>query len=73
MFKIKSGIVVAKESFSKKTLLFSKVNLDLKKREVKCYIWSVILFGCKTWMLSKRENVTIQAMEMWVWRKIEKI
>jgi hypothetical protein len=38
--------------FSKKNALFtSKLDLNLRKRLVNCYIWSVALNGAETWIL----------------------
>jgi hypothetical protein len=40
--EIKSRIVMAKAAFNKKKALFtSKLDLNLKKELVKCYIWSI--------------------------------
>ena len=37
---------MAKVAFNKKTTLFtSKLDLDLRKKLVKCYIWSMALCG----------------------------
>jgi hypothetical protein len=45
---------MAKAAFNnKKTLLTSKLDLNLSKKLVKCYIWSVALCGAETWTLGK--------------------
>ena len=50
--EIKSRIAMAKAAFSKKKTLFtSKLDLNLRKKLVKCYIWSMALYGDATWML----------------------
>jgi hypothetical protein len=42
--EIKSRIVVAKAAFNKKETLFtSKLELNLRKKLVKCYIWRIAL------------------------------
>jgi hypothetical protein len=44
--EIKSSIAMAKEAFNKtKTLFTSKLDLNLRKKLVKCYIWSIALYG----------------------------
>ena len=49
MREIKSGIAMAKAAFNKKKTLFtSKLDLNLKKKLVKCYIWSMDLYGAET-------------------------
>jgi len=50
--EIKSRTAVAKAAFSKKKTLFtSKLDLNLRKKLVKCYIWSMALYGAETWTL----------------------
>ena len=50
--EIKSRIAMAKAAFSKKKTLFtSKVDLNLRKKLIKCYIWSMALYGAETWTL----------------------
>ena len=50
--EIKSRIAMAKAAFNKKKTLFtSKLDLNLRKKLVKCYTWSMALYGAETWML----------------------
>ena len=47
--EIKSMIAMAKAAFNKKKTLFtSKLDLNLRKKLVKCYIWSMALYGAET-------------------------
>jgi hypothetical protein len=47
---IHSRIGMAKAEFNKKWALFtSKTGLVLRKKLVKCYIWSIALYGAETW------------------------
>jgi hypothetical protein len=39
--EIKSRIAMAKAAFNKKTLFTSRLDLNLRKKLVKCYIWSI--------------------------------
>jgi len=41
--EIKSRIAMAKAAFNKKTLFTSKLDLNLRKKLIKCYIWSMAL------------------------------
>jgi len=44
--EIKSRIAIAKAAFSKKRALFtSTLDFRLRKKLVKCYIWSIALYG----------------------------
>ena len=50
--EIKSSIAMAKAAFNKKKTVFTgKLDLNLRKKLVKCYIWSMALYGAETWTL----------------------
>ena len=50
--EIKSRIAMAKSAFNKKKTLFtSKLDLNLRKKLIKCYIWSTTLYGAEIWTL----------------------
>jgi hypothetical protein len=50
--KIKCIIAMAKAAFNKKRTLFtSTLDLELRKKLVKCYIWSIAVYGAETWTL----------------------
>jgi hypothetical protein len=40
---------------------------------VKCYIWSIALYGAETWTLRAVDQKHLQSFEIWCWRRIEKI
>ena len=45
----------------------------MKKKIVKAVIWPVALYAAETWTLRKEEIRRLDAFEMWLWRKMEKI
>jgi len=50
--EIKSRNAMAKAAFNKKRALFtSTLDLELRKKLVKCYIWSTALHSAETWTL----------------------
>jgi len=64
--EIKSRIAVAKAAFSKKKTLFtSKLDLNLRNKLIKCYIWSMVLFGAETWTLRAADQKCLESFEMW--------
>ena len=72
--EIRTRIAVAKEAFTKKKkLLCGPLNKELRKRLAKCYIWSVALYGAETWTLRREDERRMEALEMWIWRKMEGI
>ena len=65
---------MAKAAFSKKKTLFtSKLDLNLRKKLIKCYIWSMVLYGAETWTLRAADQKCLECFEMWCWRRLEKI
>ena len=44
--ELKMRIVIVKEAFNRKlSLLTSKLNIEIKKKLVRCYVWSTALYG----------------------------
>jgi len=54
----------------KKKLFTSKVNLELKKRIMKCLVCSVALYAAETWTDSDSQKIRFA---MWIWRTMGKI
>jgi hypothetical protein len=51
--EIKARVATAKRPFSWKKIRFtSKLDLYLRKKLVKCFIWNTALYGAKTWTLT---------------------
>jgi hypothetical protein len=46
--EIKCRIAMAKAVFNKRALFTSTLDLELRKKLVKCYIWSIDLYGAET-------------------------
>jgi hypothetical protein len=55
------------------TLFTSKLDLNLRKKLVKCCIWSIALYGAETWTLWKVDQKYLESFDMWCWRRAEKI
>jgi hypothetical protein len=65
---------MAKAAFNKKKALFtSKLNLNLRKKLVKCYSWSIVFYGAGTWTLQKVDQKYLASFEMWCWRRMNKV
>jgi hypothetical protein len=62
--EIKSRIARAKASLNKKKNLFtSKLDLHLWKKLVKCYIWSIALYGAEKWTLRKVDQKYLESLK----------
>src|SRR6218665_2973548 len=59
--------------YKRKELLRGKLNKNLKKRIIKSMIWSVVLYGSETWTMRKEDIKRLEAFEMWIWRRMERI
>jgi predicted restriction endonuclease len=61
---------VAKAAFDKTRALFtSTLDLELRKKLVKCYNWSIALCGVETWTLRAVDQKHMGSFEMWCWRR----
>ena len=65
---------MAKAALNKKRALFTSIlDLELRKKLVKCYIWSTVLYGAETWTLRAADQKHLESFKMWCWRRMEKI
>jgi len=63
--EIKCRIAMAKAAFNKtRTLFTSTFGLELRKKLVKCYIWSIVLYGAETWTLRAVDHKHPESFEM---------
>jgi hypothetical protein len=63
--EIKFRIDMAKLVFNRKKILFtSKLNLNLKNKLVKSYIWSTAFYGDEEWTLWKVVQKYLESLEM---------
>ena len=61
---------MARAAFSKKKTLFtSKLDLNLRKKLIKCYIWSMALYGAETWTLRAVDQKYLESFEIVVLEK----
>jgi len=61
---------MAQAAFSKKQALFtSKLDGYLRKKLVKCYFWSITLFGDEIWTLRKVNQKYVESFGMLCWSK----
>ena len=69
--EIKFRTAMAKAAFNKNWAPFTTtLDLELRKKLLKCYIWSKALYGAETWMLRAVDHLA--SFEMWCWGRMEK-
>jgi len=65
---------MAKAAFHKKrALLTSTLDLELRKKLMKCYIWSIALYDAETWTVRAVDQKDLESFKMWCWRRMGKI
>ena len=70
--EVKVGIAMVKEAFNRKRRIFyGPLENQLRKRLVKCFVWSVAFYSAETWILRRNEQKRLDAFEMWIWRRME--
>jgi hypothetical protein len=47
--------------------------LELRKNLVRCYIWSITLYGAETLTLRAVDQKHLESFEMWCWMRMKKI
>ena len=52
---------------SRDVTLLTKVHL------VKAMVFPVVMYGCESWTIKKAEHQTIDAFELWCWRRLLRV
>ena len=55
------------------SILKSKDTLLTKIRVVKAMVFSLVVYGCESWTVKKAEHQTIDAFELWCWRRLLRV
>ena len=63
--EINARIAMAKAEFNRKKIPFtSKLDLNIRKKLVKCHIWSIAFYGAETWTLQKVDEKYLKSFIM---------
>jgi len=68
--EIRTRSSMAKTALNKKALSSSKLDFNVMKKLVKCYTWSIVLYGADTWTLWEVNQQYLENFEMWFWRRM---
>ena len=73
--EIKRCIGMVKTSFNQMSIILKdrKLSMSLKTRVLKCFVWSVLLYGSESRTLSSSTTKNIEAAEMWFYRRMLRI
>ena len=73
--EIKRRIVIARSVFTNMRTLLSRrrINLNTRLRTIKCYVWPTLFYGAEARTITKSLSPSLDAFEMWVYRRVLKI
>ena len=73
--EIKCRIEQARRQFMsmKKLFVRSDLSLQLRMRMIRCYVFSILLYGCESWTLDQYIEKRIDAFEMYIYRRLLRI
>ena len=49
------------------------LTLPTKVRLIKAMIFPVVMYGCESWTVKKAEHRSIDAFELWCWRRLLRV
>ena len=49
------------------------ITLPTKFRLVKAMVFPMVMYGCESWTVKKAEHRTIDAFELWCWRRLLRV
>ena len=49
------------------------ITLSTKVRLVKAMVFPVVMYGCERWTIRKAEHQSIDAFELWCWRRLLRV
>jgi hypothetical protein len=55
-----------------KNVFVSKLDLNIRNKLVKCYIWSKAFYGAENWTFRIVNHKYVENFEMWCRRRMEK-
>ena len=73
--EIEKRIAIANRTFNSMINIFRNLNINIhtRVRTMKAYIWSTLTYGCETWTISGDFRMKLEALEMWLFRKMLRI
>jgi hypothetical protein len=65
LVKLNLGLQWQKPHLTREFFFTSKMDLELRKKLVKCYIWSIAFYGAETWTLRAVDQKHLESLETW--------
>ena len=64
-------IILSTEYYVLCILKSRDITLSTKVHLVKAMVFPVVMYGCESWTMKKAEHRSIDAFELWCWRRLE--
>ena len=73
--KIKRHLLLGRKVMTNLENIFKSrdITLPTKVRLVKAMVFVVVMYGCESWTVKKAECRTIDAFELWCWRRLFRV
>ena len=71
--KVRDGMTKVTFRQPSKNLVSLSMGRAPTVRVLKAYVWSVLLFGCEVWTISKEMSRRLGATEMWFYKRMMRI
>jgi hypothetical protein len=71
--KLNPGLLWQKLHLTRRGLFSCKMDWELREKLVKCYIWSVALYGAEIGTVWGVDQKQLESFEMWCWGRMKKI
>ena len=73
--KFKKRLLLGRKAMTNLDSIFKSRDITLSTRVhlVKAMVFPVIMYGCKSWTIKKTECWSIDAFELWCWRRLLRV
>ena len=68
--KRRIGIANSTLTSMNKVIISRSIDIAVRMRVLKCYIWSTLLYGCETWKIYGEMMKRLEALEIWFYRRM---
>ena len=73
--EIKRGLLLGRKVMTNLDSILKSIDITLPTKVclVKAMVFPVVMYGCESWTIKKTEHQTIDAFELWCWRKLLRV
>ena len=73
--EIKRRLLLGRKVMTKLDSIFKSrdITLPTKVCLIKTMVFSVVVYGCESWIVKKAERQRIDAFELWCWRRLLRV